>query len=75
MSRWGDAGVRRAGPGRRTLVGGVTEALGIDVTEDGGARDEQAYLLLIEGGPPSGDVPSWWTARLRGGASRGDARG
>lgn len=36
----------------------VAEALGIEATEDGQPRDEQAYLLLIEGRPLPTDEPS-----------------
>ena len=38
----------------------VAEALGIDATEDDEPRDEQAFLLLIEGRPLPGDEPSWF---------------
>ena len=38
----------------------VAEALGIEATEDGEPRDEQAYLLLIEGRPLPADEPSWF---------------
>jgi hypothetical protein len=37
----------------------VAEALGIEATEDGEPRDEQAYLLLIEGRPSPWIQPSW----------------
>ena len=38
----------------------IAEALGIEATEDDAPRDEQAYLLLIEGRPLPGDEPSWF---------------
>ena len=37
----------------------VAEALGIEATEDDEPRDEQAYLLVIEGRPLPVDEPSW----------------
>ena len=38
----------------------VAEALGIEVTEDGEPRGEQAYLLLVEGRPLPADAQSWF---------------
>ena len=38
----------------------VAEALEIEATEDSEQRDEQAYLLLIEGRPLPADEPSRW---------------
>lgn len=38
----------------------VAEALGIEASEDGESRDEQAYLLLIEGQPLTTDEPAWF---------------
>jgi hypothetical protein len=37
----------------------VAEALGIETMSDVEPRDEQAYLLLLEGRPLPGDEPSW----------------
>jgi hypothetical protein len=41
----------------------VAEALGIEATEDGEPRDEQTYLLLVEGRPLPDREPSWFHRR------------